>query len=97
MSDDTSMSESLVGHGTSAPDYVGDTANIEPTPPTYSPFGPEEAPGIGLVVNMRIYDVLMAIYTELNRDGAAELMDIHTKGGIIGSLPLFDPELLRNS
>jgi hypothetical protein len=61
----------------------------------YSPFGPEEAPGIALVVNMRIYDVLMAIYTKLDPDGAADLMEIHTKGGIIGSLPLFDPSLLR--
>jgi hypothetical protein len=63
--------------------------------PEYSPFSAEEAPGIALIVNMRIYDVLMAIYTKLDKDGAADLMEIHTKGGIIGSLPLFDPNLLR--
>jgi hypothetical protein len=65
--------------------------------PTYSPFGPEEAPGISLIVQMRIYDVLMAMYTHLDKVGAADLMEIHTKGGIIGSLPLFDPELLKPS
>ena len=63
----------------------------------YSPFSAEEAPGIALVVNMRIYDVLMAIYTSINPEGAKELMEIHSKGGIIGSLPLFDPELIQES
>lgn len=61
----------------------------------YSPFGPNEAPGINLVVNMRIYDVLMAIYTHLNAQGAQDLMNIHAKGGILGTLPLFDPDLIR--
>jgi len=63
----------------------------------YSPFSAEEAPGIALVINMRIYDVLMAIYTNMNPEGAQQLMDIHTKGGIIGSLPLFDPTLIQES
>lgn len=63
--------------------------------PQYSPFGPEEAPGIQLIVQMRIYDVLMAIYTNLDKEGAADLMEIHTKGGVIGSLPVFDPDLIK--
>jgi hypothetical protein len=68
--------------------------SVEVDTPQYSPFDASEAPGIGLIVNMRIYDVLMAIYTSINADGAKELMEIHTNGGVIGSLPFFDPSLL---
>ena len=51
------------------------------------PFSTENAPGLSLVVLMRIYDVLLGIYTEQNSEKAAILMQIHEEGGIVGSLP----------
>lgn len=51
------------------------------------PFSPEAVPGVSLVVNMRIYDVLMAIYTHLDEEGAQQLYDLHSEGKVLGSLP----------
>lgn len=51
------------------------------------PFDPETTPAVQLIVQMRIYDVLMAIYSHLNVEGAEELHELHVQGGIMGSLP----------
>ena len=51
------------------------------------PFSPEEAPGVSLIVLMRIYDMLCGIYTHLDHDRATALMEIHSKGGLVGPLP----------
>lgn len=56
----------------------------------YDPFAPENAPGLSLVVQMRIYDVLLGIYSEMAPEKAAALMDMHAGGKVIGSLPNFD-------
>lgn len=48
-----------------------------------------------LIVSMRIYDVLMAIYTEMT-DGTAKadhLMAIHQNGGLLGPLPALNLNL----
>lgn len=52
-------------------------------------FSPEEAPGVQLIVQMRLYDVLMAVLTELNSDLAANLIEAHAEGRIVGPLPSF--------
>lgn len=63
---------------------------------TPDPFSPNEAPGLQLIVQMRIYDVLCAIYTEMTMDenGVSEkarnLLEAHSKGLILGPLPLIN-------
>lgn len=53
------------------------------------PFSPEIAPGLTLVVNLRIYDVLMAILKENNPDAAREILELHSNGGLAGTMPDF--------
>lgn len=50
-----------------------------------------------LIMSMRIYDTLMAIYTEIT-DGtpkADHLMTIHQNGGLLGPLPALDLNLVN--
>lgn len=56
------------------------------------PFSPEEAPGLSLIMQMRIYDVLMAMYMETNMEAAKDLLEMHSRGQILGPLPSFYPE-----
>lgn len=65
-----------------------DDAGVENT----DPFSPENVPSVNLVVNMRIYDVLMAIYTHLDEDGAEALHNLHEDGKILGALPYLNLE-----
>ena len=58
---------------------------------TDDPFAFPNAPGLNLIVNMRIYDVLLGLYLEKNPERAKALMDIHAAGKILGSLPTYDP------
>jgi len=51
------------------------------------PFSPQEAPGISLIVLMRIYDATMALLDLASPERAAALHEIHARGGIVGSLP----------
>ena len=64
------------------------------TPPaeeeTYDPLSPEVAPGVQVIIQMRIYDVLMAIYTDMNPTGADALIQLHSQGKILGPLPTID-------
>lgn len=50
-------------------------------------FSPENSMKLALVVQMRIYDVLMALLNEQNEDVATRLYEVHSNGQIIGSLP----------
>jgi hypothetical protein len=61
---------------------------------TTDPFSPDNVGKVQLIVLMRIYDVLMAIYNDTDKDAAGRLHDLHAAGGILGSLPYFDPERL---
>lgn len=41
---------------------------------------------------MRIYDVLMSMYAEMNEEDARKLAEIHRAGGIRSTLPFLDME-----
>lgn len=56
------------------------------------PFTPENAAGLSLIVQMRMYDVLLGIYSEMNPDRAARLIERHQAGKVIGPYPNFVPE-----
>lgn len=51
------------------------------------PFGPELAPGLSLIVLMRLYDVGLALLTEMNRESASFLINKHAESKILGPLP----------
>lgn len=51
------------------------------------PFDAETAPGLSLIVLMRIYDVQMAMLAKTDPEAAAALYEAHSKGAIIGPLP----------
>ena len=73
-----------------------DQENTEPTEEELNgdgaanPFDPQVAPGVSLIVQMRIYDVLLAMYREQNEEAAAKLAELHATGRILGSLPVLD-------
>lgn len=48
-----------------------------------SPFTADNAPGFSLMYLMRLYDVLMGIYAEMNESAAEALMNFHEKGIIL--------------
>lgn len=58
--------------------------------PDTDPFSPTNAPKLALVVNMRIYDVLMALLNEKDPEAATRLHEIHSEGRVVGSLPYID-------
>lgn len=52
----------------------------------------EIAPGLSLIVQMRIYDVLMGIYRHLDLENANALYEFHVKGGVLSPEPFYDPD-----
>lgn len=54
------------------------------------PFSYQEAPGVSLIVLMRIYDVMMGMYTEMAPDKADAMIEAHAQGILIGSTPAFN-------
>lgn len=54
------------------------------------PFSPENVGKLQLVVNMRIYDALMALLNETDPEAAAKLHQLHASGKVLGSLPWLD-------
>lgn len=60
------------------------------------PLSPHNAPGISLIVLMRVYDVLMGLYTEANPDQARTLMEIHAAGSLLGPSPVFNGEFMSD-
>ena len=57
-----------------------------------NPFDANNAPGLALIVQMRLYDVLMAILNKLDSDSADLLYDAHSVGQIISALPSYLPK-----
>jgi hypothetical protein len=53
----------------------------------YNPFSPEEAPGVQLIVQMRLYDVLLGILTVLDKGMAESIITAHAEGKILAPLP----------
>lgn len=53
---------------------------------SYDPFSTDIELGQSITL-MRIYDVLLAIYTQLNPEGGNELNKWHSQGIIVSSLP----------
>jgi len=70
------------------------TANFSTDPPgpveDLNPFSPNNAPGLTLVVLMRVYDVGMALLNEQNSEAARKLHELHSEGKILGSEPYID-------
>lgn len=56
----------------------------------FDPFAPQNAPGLSLIVLMRIYDVMLAQFREENPEGAKRLRELHAQGKILGPLPSID-------
>lgn len=54
------------------------------------PFSPEAAPGVSLVVQLRIYDVLLAMLNEMSPEKAEELMDLHSTGALMAPSPFYN-------
>lgn len=54
------------------------------------PFSTENAPKVALIVQMRIYDAVMALLNEKDPEAAAALHEIHAAGKVLGSLPFLD-------
>lgn len=54
------------------------------------PFAPGNVEKVTLIVNMRIYDALMALLSIKDPEVAARLNEVHESGGIVGSLPFLD-------
>lgn len=54
------------------------------------PFDEQLVKQVQLIVLMRIYDVGMAILTNMNTDAAARLHALHEQGKIKGSWPVID-------
>lgn len=60
------------------------------------PFNANNAPGISLIVLLRIYDVMMALLKESNADVARELLQLHTTGALAGTTPSYIGEFLTD-
>ena len=54
------------------------------------PLSPEYAPGLSLVVLMRIYEVQLAILREANPEVAERLLNLHAEGRISTPMPYVD-------
>ena len=62
-----------------------------PETPEYNPL--DGGPGTAiatLITNMRLYDVMMGMYAEMDDDKAAALIELHASGKIVGSAPNID-------
>jgi hypothetical protein len=65
---------------------------VEPEEEPLDPLSPEFAPGLSLIVLMRIYEVQLAILRETNAEVAQHLFEAHSKGIISTPMPWLDPE-----
>ena len=53
------------------------------------PFHPDNAAGLSLITQMRIYDVLLALLNHFDEDTANSIYEAHLQGMIVSSLPTF--------
>ena len=51
------------------------------------PFAPENIGVVQVIMQMRIYDVLMALLTDASPNAAKRLLELHKEGSIFGSTP----------
>ena len=56
-------------------------------------MSPEVAPGLSLIVQMRIYDTLMALLREQNPTIGDALFKLHSDGGVLSPMPYYDPDI----
>lgn len=54
------------------------------------PFSPEHAPGLSLIVLMRIYDTQLALLRHADPEVAESLVNLHAEGKILGPLPYLE-------
>lgn len=62
----------------------------------FDPTSPEHAPGLSLIVLMRIYEVQMALLREVNPEFASRLLQLHEEGKISTPMPWIDPESMNS-
>lgn len=60
------------------------------------PYAPENIGVLHFVTQHRIYDVLMALLTEKNPELAQNVLEMHSKGLLIGPQPFFDGTFIAN-
>ena len=91
---DSSDPRTFPGHDpeTGEPLTTGPSESTEST----DPFGPEAAPGLQLIMLMRIYDVLMGLYMEAAPERAEDLLNAHLEGFIVSPAPAFNGRFLTN-
>lgn len=63
---------------------------------TFDPTSPEFAPGLSLIVLMRMYEVQMAVLREMNPEFASILLQLHEEGKISTPMPWIDASSLDN-
>lgn len=56
------------------------------------PLSPENAVGLSLIVQMRIYDALLALLRDADPSTAENLVKLHASGGLLGPMPYINPE-----
>lgn len=57
---------------------------------TDDPFDAGNAPGVSLIILMRIYDLLAGIYNDMDPDKCAAVLELHKKGKLFLPLPYLD-------
>lgn len=63
---------------------------------TPDPFSLQEAPGVSLIVLMRLYDVMMGMYSEMNPDAAEAMIEAHGQGILLGTTPAFSGQFVAS-
>lgn len=61
------------------------------------PFSFENMPMMNFIMQARIYDVLMALLTEANKDLARQLLELHASGAMMGPSPAFSGNFVTDS
>lgn len=70
-------------------------ANANSADPSYDPLeSVREALEANMIINMRVYDVLMAMLHDSNAELAKSLLDKHIKGSLLGPMPYLSDEFL---
>ena len=55
-----------------------------------SPFHPNNAAGLQLIMQMRIYDALLSILNHVDENTADAVYEAHQNGQIVSGLPFFN-------
>lgn len=68
-----------------------------PLPPdSTDPFSPENVGALNAIINMRIYDALIALLREQNPEAASDLLKMHYEGTIVGPEPRLNGQFLTD-